>query len=112
MGHTADLIRGKKIGSLQRACALPFNVVTAQAVLFFNYKQYFTLTRIDIDRDTVVLLGRDPTDLVNRGTGLDDDALRKKIKVVVRALEVNAPDPEDPLDVLAKVGGYEIGGIP
>ena len=58
-----------------------------------------------------VLLKRDPADLVNRGTGLDDEALRKKVEVVSRALEVNAPDPENPLDVLAKLGGYEIGGI-
>jgi len=58
-----------------------------------------------------VLLKRDPADLVNRGTGLDDEALRKKVEVVRRAMEVNAPDPDHPLEVLAKVGGYEIGGI-
>jgi len=58
-----------------------------------------------------VLLKRDPVDLVNRGAGLDDYALRRKVEVVKRALDVNAPDPDNPLDVLAKVGGYEIGGI-
>jgi len=58
-----------------------------------------------------VLLKRDPADLVNRGTGIDDDVLKHKIKVVARALEVNRPDPDDPLDVLSKVGGFEIGGI-
>lgn len=58
-----------------------------------------------------VLLQRSPVEVVNQGTGIDGDALRNKVKVVARSLEVNRPDPEDPLDVLAKVGGFEIGGI-
>ncbi|MDJ0763323.1 MAG: nicotinate-nucleotide--dimethylbenzimidazole phosphoribosyltransferase [Myxococcota bacterium] len=49
--------------------------------------------------------------VTGRGTGLDDEALMRKIAVVERALAVNTPDPSDPLDVLAKVGGFEIGGI-
>ncbi len=52
-----------------------------------------------------------PGRVVNRGTGIDDAALDNKVQVVARALEVNHPDPTDPIDVLAKVGGYEIGGI-
>lgn len=57
------------------------------------------------------LTGSDPKDIVGRGTGLDDEGLRRKVEVVRRALEVNRPDPGDPLDVLAKVGGFEIGGL-
>lgn len=57
------------------------------------------------------LLQIEPARLVNRGTGIDDEALENKVQVVVRSLEVNSPDPQDPLDVLAKVGGFEIGGI-
>ncbi len=57
------------------------------------------------------LLKKDPDLLVNRGAGLDEAALGEKIKTVARALEVNHPDSDDPLDVLAKVGGFEIGGI-
>jgi nicotinate-nucleotide--dimethylbenzimidazole phosphoribosyltransferase len=57
------------------------------------------------------LLKRNPADLVNRGTGIDDDALKHKVEIVSRSLEVNQPDPDDPLDVLSKVGGFEIGGI-
>ncbi len=57
------------------------------------------------------MLKADPAQVVNRGTGIDDAALENKIRVVSRALEVNRPDPADPVDVLAKVGGYEIGGI-
>lgn len=53
----------------------------------------------------------DPEVVVGRGTGIDDDTLTRKVSVVRRALEVNRPDPDDPVDVLSKVGGFEIGGI-
>jgi nicotinate-nucleotide--dimethylbenzimidazole phosphoribosyltransferase len=53
-----------------------------------------------------------PVSLVtHRGTGIDDAALVGKIKTIERAIEANHPDPKDPLDVLAKVGGFEIAGI-
>jgi nicotinate-nucleotide--dimethylbenzimidazole phosphoribosyltransferase len=55
------------------------------------------------------LLGRDPEEVVGRGTGIDDDGLRAKVAAVRRALEVNAPDPADPVGVLAAVGGFEHG---
>lgn len=48
---------------------------------------------------------------VGRGTGIDDERLRHKIAVVERALQINAPDPDDAIDVLAKVGGLEIAGL-
>ena len=46
-----------------------------------------------------------------RGTGIDDESLKRKVAVIEKGLEVNRPDPDDPVDVLAKVGGFEIGGI-
>jgi nicotinate-nucleotide--dimethylbenzimidazole phosphoribosyltransferase len=55
------------------------------------------------------LLGREPEALVGRGTGVDDEGLRVKVAAVRRALEVNAPDPADPVGVLAAVGGFEHG---
>ncbi len=57
------------------------------------------------------LTGVAVADLTGRGTGIDDGQLARKIAVVERALAVNRPDPQDGLDVLAKVGGFEIGGI-
>ena len=56
-----------------------------------------------------VLLGRDPADLTGRGTGVDDDGLRKKLAAVRLALAANAPDPSDPVGVLASFGGFEHG---
>jgi nicotinate-nucleotide--dimethylbenzimidazole phosphoribosyltransferase len=55
--------------------------------------------------------GSSPADVTGRGTGLDDVRLHHKISVIQRALDVNRPDPTDPWDVLAKVGGFEIGGL-
>jgi nicotinate-nucleotide--dimethylbenzimidazole phosphoribosyltransferase len=49
--------------------------------------------------------------MVGRGTGVDDAGLARKREAVRRGLEANRPNPKDGLDVLAKVGGFEIGGI-
>lgn len=49
--------------------------------------------------------------LAGRGTGLDDAALTRKIRVIEDAMDLHAPNPADPVDVLAKVGGFEIGGL-
>jgi len=49
--------------------------------------------------------------MVGRGTGVDDEGLARKRDAVSRAIEVNKPAADDGLDVLAKVGGFEIGGI-
>lgn len=58
------------------------------------------------------VLGNLPANQVTgRGTGIDDTALNKKISVIQKALEIHSPNPEDPIDILAKVGGFEIGGI-
>ena len=57
------------------------------------------------------LLGRPAEDFVGRGAGLSDAGLARKREAVRRALEVNRPDPADPLDVLAKVGGFDLAGL-
>lgn len=59
----------------------------------------------------VALTGRKPNEVTGRGTGISDDQLIHKTVIVEKALSVNKPDSSDPLDVLAKVGGYEIGGL-
>lgn len=57
------------------------------------------------------ILGVDPTALVGRGTGVDDAGLVRKQTAVAQALKRHQPDSKDGLDVLAKVGGFEIGGL-
>jgi nicotinate-nucleotide--dimethylbenzimidazole phosphoribosyltransferase len=57
------------------------------------------------------ITGGAPERVTGRGTGVDDATLARKVAVVGRALAVNRPDGRDGLDVLAKVGGFEIGGL-
>jgi nicotinate-nucleotide--dimethylbenzimidazole phosphoribosyltransferase len=57
------------------------------------------------------LMGSSVEEIVGRGTGVDDAGLQRKINAVRRALEINQPDTKDSLDVLAKVGGFEIAGL-
>ena len=58
-----------------------------------------------------VITGIDPAKVTGRGTGIDDQSLQNKVAIIKKAIAVNKPDPKDALDVLAKVGGYEIAGI-
>jgi nicotinate-nucleotide--dimethylbenzimidazole phosphoribosyltransferase len=57
------------------------------------------------------LTGRPVDEIVGRGTGVDDEGLGRKIDAIHRALTINRPDPSDALDVLSRVGGFEIGGM-
>jgi nicotinate-nucleotide--dimethylbenzimidazole phosphoribosyltransferase len=58
---------------------------------------------------TAVITGRPVEEVTGRGTGINDHFYRKKIEIIQRALEIHKPNPEDPIDVLSKVGGTEIG---
>lgn len=49
--------------------------------------------------------------IAGRGTGIDDRILQKKIAIIKESLRINQPDPADPIDVLSKIGGFEIGGM-
>ena len=58
-----------------------------------------------------VLLDRDVREVTGRGAGLSSEGLERKIQVIRRAVERNCPDPSDPINVLAKVGGLDIAGL-
>ena len=60
---------------------------------------------------TASLTKKSIEDVTGRGTGIDDKTLKNKIEIIKKALRTNNPDPLDPIDVLAKVGGFEIGGL-
>jgi nicotinate-nucleotide--dimethylbenzimidazole phosphoribosyltransferase len=57
------------------------------------------------------IAGCSVSSVTHRGTGINDAALDNKIRVIEAGLALNRPDADDPLDVLAKVGGLEIAGI-
>lgn len=58
-----------------------------------------------------VFTGMPVIELVGIGSGLSKEAYCNKIEVVKRAIKINQPDPNDPIDVLAKVGGLDIAGL-
>ncbi len=58
-----------------------------------------------------VLTGAPVESVTGRGTGIDEASWQRKVAVIRRAIELNRPDPRDGLDLLAKVGGFEIGGL-
>ena len=60
---------------------------------------------------TSCITGKEVETVTGRGTGIDPERLRHKIEVIKKALKINKPDFQDAIDVLSKVGGFEIGGM-
>ncbi|WP_211748831.1 nicotinate-nucleotide--dimethylbenzimidazole phosphoribosyltransferase [Paenibacillus sp. Marseille-Q4541] len=60
---------------------------------------------------TSVLTGVSVQEATGRGTGLDNAGVQHKANVIARAIQQNQPNPKDPLDVLAKIGGLDIAGL-
>jgi len=60
---------------------------------------------------TAVYTGLPVRQITGRGTGLDDSGFFHKVEVIEQSIAINRPDPTDALDVLSKVGGFEIGGL-
>lgn len=60
---------------------------------------------------SAVLTARSASEVTGKGTGISDNVLAKKIRIIEDAIKINKPDAKDPIDVLSKVGGAEIGGI-
>lgn len=57
------------------------------------------------------LTGSPPESLAGRGAGLNAEGLQKKIEVIKKALKLHRPNPADPVDALAKVGGFDLAGM-
>jgi nicotinate-nucleotide--dimethylbenzimidazole phosphoribosyltransferase len=60
---------------------------------------------------TAVVTGREIHEVTGRGTGIDDAGMKNKVAAIRKGIEVNRPNGEDGLDLLSKVGGFEIGGL-
>ncbi|MCE5195170.1 MAG: nicotinate-nucleotide--dimethylbenzimidazole phosphoribosyltransferase [Nitrospiraceae bacterium] len=58
-----------------------------------------------------VLTGITVQEVTGKGTGIDDEMFKNKIRVIEKAIAINNPDANDPIDLLSKIGGAEIGGI-
>lgn len=60
---------------------------------------------------TSVLCGIEPECVTGRGAGLSTEGLQRKINVIKKAVKLHNPNQEDPIDVLSKVGGFDIAGL-
>ena len=60
---------------------------------------------------SAVITGRPVSELTGRGTGIDDKTHSRKIEIIAKAIALNKPQAKDAIDVLSKVGGFEIGGL-
>lgn len=113
---TANLARGPAMDNKQAENSV-LNGFTAASRLLENKVQIIGTGDMGIGNTTPaaaigsLITGKSVASMVGRGTGLDDKGLAKKITAIEKAIGINRPDPENALDVLAKVGGFEIGGI-
>lgn len=58
-----------------------------------------------------VIFHKDPEKVTGRGAGLSSQGMVRKVNAIRKAIQINQPDPEDPIDVMAKVGGLDIAGM-
>ncbi|MGI9953221.1 nicotinate-nucleotide--dimethylbenzimidazole phosphoribosyltransferase [Moorellaceae bacterium AZ2] len=113
---TANLARGPAMSREQAIRSLEVGIEVAQEQIEGG-AQILGIGEMGIGNTTpstailAAFSGLPVQDIIGRGTGVDDYRLQRKIKAIEQGLEINRPDPGDPLDVLAKVGGLEIGGM-
>ena len=113
---TADFTEGPAMTREQAVAAVESGIKIATACAENGY-QCFLPGEMGIANTTAsaaicaAVCGISPEAATGRGTNISDERMANKISVVRRALERNRPDPFDGIDVLAKVGGFELGGI-
>lgn len=113
---TRDFTRGPAMTRMQAVRALETGIEIAAEQVRKGYR-LFTVGEMGIGNTTAsaailaAFTGMTPEEVTGRGTGISDTRLARKIAAVRAALEVNQPDARDGIDVLAKVGGFELGGL-
>jgi len=113
---TADLTTGPAMTRAEAAAAVEVGIDTARDLVAAGHRCLVS-GDMGIANTTpsaaliAVFTGRDPAEVTGRGTGIDDATHARKVDAVRRALALHAPDPADPLGVLAAVGGLEHAAI-
>ncbi|MER6916242.1 nicotinate-nucleotide--dimethylbenzimidazole phosphoribosyltransferase [Streptomyces sp. NPDC000594] len=109
---TADFTTGPALTREEALAAIEVGIETARDLVAAGNRALLT-GEMGIANTTVsaalisVFTGVDPSEITGRGTGINDETHARKVDVVRRALELHAPDPADPVGVLAAVGGLE-----
>jgi nicotinate-nucleotide--dimethylbenzimidazole phosphoribosyltransferase len=113
---TANMTRGPAMTGEQALASLDAGARLAEEVIVEG-ADFLGLGEMGIGNTTAAsaitaaITGVAVEALTGRGSGIDESAWRRKVDAVRRALAVNRPDPARGVDVLAKVGGFEIGGL-
>lgn len=114
---TANIVYGPAMTKEQAVASVENGIEVARRLISDERYDLLGVGEMGIGNTTpssaiiAALSGQPATETTGYGTGIDDEQMRHKITVIERALQVNQPDPTDGLDVLAKLGGFEIGGI-
>jgi nicotinate-nucleotide--dimethylbenzimidazole phosphoribosyltransferase len=111
---TADIANGPAMSRDQaaRALAAGYDVaaeLTAEGIGIIALAEMGIGNTTSASALVAALLSQTPDATCGRGTGIDEDSVRRKVEVVRRALAVNDPQPTDALGALAALGGFEIG---
>lgn len=113
---TANMTRGPAMTRTEAEAAIVAGIKAAQTEIARGAR-CLGLGEMGIGNTTpsaallAVFSGRSAAEVCGRGTGLDDAGVLRKVAAVEKALACNRPDPADPIAVLAKVGGLEIGAL-
>jgi nicotinate-nucleotide--dimethylbenzimidazole phosphoribosyltransferase len=110
MAHGPAMSRAQALTALEAGARLAEEAIALGADLLGTGEMGIANTTA-ASAITAAVTGAPAIHVTGRGTGLDDAGWRHKIEVVERALHINRPDRTDAVDVLARVGGFEIGGL-
>ena len=110
MARGPAMTRAQAVAAIEAGAALAVEAIAGGADLLGTGEMGIGNTTA-ASAITAALTGAPADAVTGYGTGLDESGRARKVAVVRRALEVNALDPADGLDVLAKVGGFEIAGL-
>jgi len=113
---TQDFTTGPAMSREQAIQALEIGIEIVEDRVLQGYN-CFSLGEMGIGNTTssaaivAAFTGLSPETVTGRGTGISDTKLKNKIEMVRQAININRPFAEDGIDVLAKVGGFEIGAL-
>jgi len=113
---TQDFTQGPAMSREQAVQAIETGIEIVNDRVKLGYT-CFSLGEMGIGNTTssaaivAVFTGLTPEQVTGRGTGISDSRMEVKINVVRQGLAVNQPQATDGIDVLSKVGGFEIGAL-
>lgn len=104
------MTRGQAVAALETGIALVEEQKAAGAKILLTGEMGIGNTTTSAAM-AAVLLGQPAAVVTGRGAGLSSAGLGRKVEAIEEAIRTNKPDPQDPLDVLSKLGGFDIAGL-